>query len=122
MKIYAVPAEVPFAETDYSSFNIERGRAREDAHMEALKAHLIKLGYRGPNTGKVLSMHVGDGAARYMLADGPKSFLVHLPYGDAYHSPDAQFLPKAEVLKRIAAAEKVADLFAKGRKGLSGRW
>lgn len=111
MKVYKCP--IDFADPDYGSYDVAKERAREAAHREALKAWLIAKGWKGKHTGKTLRMPMADGYAEYMLADGAKSALIHLPYGDAWDSRDVAFLPKTEVLKRIAQDEKLAALFAK---------
>lgn len=113
MKVYSCPTEVPAPELDFTNFDFKAYGARIERHQADLKAHLIKLGYTGKNTGGVASFGVADGAAQYMLAEGSKSCLIHLPYGDAYHYRDVGFLPKAEILKRIKQAKSVAAIFAK---------
>lgn len=111
MKIYALPTEVPAPEPDYSNYDYEKEVAQEDAHLEALKKHFIAQGYRGKNTGEVISFPVADGCAQYMLVEGPKSFLIHLPYGDAWQFREAEYLPKKEILRRIESGKKLAKLF-----------
>lgn len=110
MKVYSSP--IPF-EYDYSDYNHKAYCEAEDKHQETLKAWLVENGYTGKNTGRILSEPVADGSAMYMLAEGKRSFLVHLPYGDAYQSRDVSFLPKAEVLRRIEAKERLNELFKK---------
>ncbi|MCO5157915.1 MAG: hypothetical protein M9945_14395 [Aquamicrobium sp.] len=103
-----------FAEPDYKNYDWKKEQAREKAHQAQLKDWLLRSGYAGQHTGKILSLPMGDGAARYMYADSPKkSFLVHLPYGDAWDSPLARDLPKAAVIKRLVDEEKVSSLFDK---------
>ena len=110
MKVCASP--IPF-EPDYSNYDFERVRAQEDEHRTALKARLVEMGYKGPHTGEILRVPFADGAAQYMFADAKRqSCLIHLPYGDAWNSPDVRFLPKTEVLRRIAAERKLAAFFA----------
>lgn len=113
MKVYGIPEEVPFAEPDYTNYNRDREEARENAHMEQLKEWMIANGYDGEHTGKTLGFGVADGYARYMLADkGRQSFLMHLPYADAYQYRDVEFLPRKEILARIEQDEKRAAFFA----------
>lgn len=115
MIVYSCPKECPAPEPDYSdNYDSKKEQEREDQHREKLKAHLNKMGYTGKHTGKIIRFGVADGHAEYMLADGPtaaKSFLVHLPYGDAWEYRDVRFIPKKEILKRISADEKLAKLF-----------
>ena len=113
MKVYACPKELPF-EPDYRNYDFKKVAAQEETHRKALAEWLRKQGYTGKHTGKVLSVPFADGRANYMLADGSKSCLIHLPYGDAWNSPDVQFLPKKEVLRRIAARESLNSLFGRG--------
>ena len=48
-----------------------------------------------------------DSHAEYMLGDVPrKSCLIHLPYWDGWDHPDASFIPKTEVIRRIKQKEK----------------
>lgn len=114
MKVYSCPAEVPWAETDYINYDPAKEASRELEHMIKLKEWLIQAGYTGKYTGEVLSEPRGDGYANYMMADGKKSCLIHLPYGDAWDCPNVEFLPKAEVIKRIerrkAFAASVSDI------------
>jgi len=109
MKVYSVPAEVPAPEIDWANFDYDK-LVRE--HKERLKTYLQKVGFTGRNTGKVISFHVADGYAYYMMAEGRKSFLIHLPYGDAYQYPDVQFLPKKEILRRIKQEEEMRKIFS----------
>lgn len=111
MKIYDCPDEVEFPKPDYANYDPDMERQRQDQHMAALKKWLTDNGYTGPYTGKILRMPHADGCAYYMMADGPTSCLVHLPYGDGWDSPNAQFLPKKEVIARIKRQEGLAKMF-----------
>jgi hypothetical protein len=113
MKIFTLPKDVPAPKPDYSNYNHEKEQAAEEKHMADLKAWLIKAGYTGKYTGEIYSEGVADGSALYMVADGPKSCLIHLPYGDAYQSRDVGFLPKKEIIRRIEADKKFNAWFAK---------
>lgn len=106
MKIFGLPHACPAPEYDYS-IGWEENEKREEKHKEELKRYLISNGYTGKNTGKVYSSQIADGYARYMIAEASNKFvLIHLPYGDAYSDPDVQYLPKAEILKRISFDDK----------------
>lgn len=114
MKIYDCPAEVPAPEVDYRNFDINKMQSDEEQHQKDLKAHLISLGYNKPLTGEILREPIADGQAQYMVMDGGRQWgLVHLPYGDAYHSPNVMYLPKAEVKRRIQAQKNLRALFTK---------
>ncbi len=113
MKIYSCPKEVPAPEPDYSNYDHTKELRAEEEHQTKLAAWLRSKGYTGKHTGAIYREGVADGYAVYMLADGPKSCLIHLPYGDAYQSQNAQFVPKAEIVKRIDAKKQFAALMAK---------
>lgn len=116
MKVCSPPASIKVPEPDYSgNFNWQDFDKLEEQFKVDCKNWLLANGYAGPNTGKTISFGVADGAAEYMYADGGRSsFLMHLPLGDAYQYRDVQFLPKAEILRRLVSEEKMAKLF--GRK------
>lgn len=87
---------------------------RENDHKEALKAELIRLGYKGKYTGEIYSEPVADGRAQYMFADaGAKSVLIHLPYGDAYQSLNVQHVPRKAIIERIESQKRIKALFNK---------
>lgn len=117
MQIYSLPEELE-ATLPELTMNWKEYAAAEKAHAETVKAWLIENGYTGTKTGHELWLPVADGRACYMFADargtgsGQKSFLVHLPYGDAWHSRDVEFLPQKEVLKRLVDPSKREEMFA----------
>jgi hypothetical protein len=113
MKVYACPAELPEPETDYKNYDRAKEAAKIEAHKAALKNWLKGSGYTGKRTGETVRFQVADGYAEYMLADGRKSALIHLPYYDGYSYPDVAYLPKKEILRRIEAEKNFAALFAK---------
>ncbi len=101
MKVYSCPTECPAPKIDFSNPNWEDMDELEQEHQEKLKAHLKSIGFTGKYTGEIVMFGVADGHAQYMMADGPKSFLIHLPYGDAWNYRDIKFIPKIEIIKRI---------------------
>lgn len=115
MKVYSIPDEVPFTEPDYLNYDVDAERKREEAHQEALRVWIRENGFDGPDSGKILSMPHADGYARYMLAEGQgrRDCLLHLPYADAYNSPDVEFLPKKEVIRRVRMEENRRSMFSK---------
>ncbi len=113
MKVYNVPKEVPAPTVDFKNWDMEKHIKDEDNHIRALTQWLRKNGYTGKNTGKVVRFQVADGYAQYMLAEGRKSVLIHLPYGDAWNYQDIGYLPKRAILDRIKQQEGLAKLFAK---------
>lgn len=113
MKIYTLPDEVPAPVVDYSNYNHKKAQKDEENHQAELKQYLIGLGYDKPLTGEILQEPMADGYALYMVMDGGRNWgLIHLPYGDAYDSPNVQFLPKAEVKRRIQARKNINKLFS----------
>jgi hypothetical protein len=116
MKVYACPDAVPAPEPNYTDFDWQKEQAREDAHKAALKQHLIDMGYTGKHTGGIVQFGVADGHAQYMLADGKgkygSSFLIHLPYGDAWQYRGIEHFPKKDIVAEIERGKKIAALFA----------
>lgn len=113
MKVYGHIEGLEYPEPDYTHYDSDKELARQEAHIAKMKAELLKMGYTGKHTGKIFCEPMGDGYAQYMLADGRQSFLVHLPFGDSYHSRNVEYLPKKEVIKRIEASEQLASIFSK---------
>lgn len=111
MKIYSVPDECPAPNPNYTNYDSAKEIAAEEKHMADLKAWLIKAGYTGKYTGEIYKEHVADGYALYMVMDGPKFGLIHLPYGDGYNSRNVQFLPKKEIIARVEADKRLRELF-----------
>lgn len=114
MKVYSLPSELEatIPQTDYQNFDYDKMIADEENHRESIEQWLHANGYNGKHTGGILRMPIADGAAEYMLADGNPSFLMHLPYGDAWDHPDVTFLPKKEVVKRIQGEAAMRKVFA----------
>lgn len=112
MKVYAAPTEIALPEPDYSNYNHEVQLKREEDYKQAIKDLLLSQGFTGKHTGDILYIPMGDGAAEYMFADGKKSFLIHLPIGDAWDSRDVQFLPKKEVIRRLVSRKNMTKLFS----------
>lgn len=117
MKVYSLPEELETT-LPILSLNWKEYAAAEKEHAASVKAWLIDNGFTGLKTGHELLIPIADGHACYMFADargtgsGQKSFLVHLPYGDAWHSRDVEFLPQSEVLKRLIDPAKREEMFA----------
>jgi len=111
MKVYALPDAVPLPKFDYMNYDHKKVAQQEADHTAALKAWLIAQGYRGKHTGRIYREGVADGYALYMVADGPKSCLIHLPYCDGYQSRNVQYIPKKDVIARIDAEEKFLKMF-----------
>ncbi len=112
MNVFSCPDAVPFAEPDYRSYDSDREEEREKQHLADLTAWLRANGWAGPRTGETLCLHIADGYARYMLADGEFPALVHLPYGDGYSSPYASAIRYDEVTELIDSQKKLEAYFA----------
>jgi hypothetical protein len=105
MKVYGAPESIskpswpqPFNHKQY------------DENCKAYRAEIVTwlqgLGYTGPLTGRIVAFGVADGSAQYLFADGGrKSFLVHLQEVDGYQYRDVEFLPKAEIIRRLQKRE-----------------
>lgn len=114
MNMYEMPSQIPAPVVDYSNFNLQKMQEDEAKHQEALKQYLIELGYNKPLTGEILKEPIADGYALYMVVDAGREWgLMHLPYGDAYHSQNVEFLPKTEVKRRIQAQKNMKKMFSK---------
>lgn len=113
MKVYAAPEGIQEPKWP-SPYSYEAMVAEEKRFEDECRKWLADNGYNGPNSGKIVRFGVADGYAAYMLAEGRRSFLMHMPFGDAYQYRDVEFLPKAEILKRIKQEEGLKAIF--GRK------
>lgn len=111
MKVCSLPEECPAPEPNYYDYDWKREEARQKEHSEQLKQWLLANGYSGKNTGEILMIGHADGYAQYMLAEGRTSCLIHLPYGDAWDSPLAHYMPKKDVLAQIARQKNIASIF-----------
>ena len=121
MKVYSTPDDLPFNAPSFDAgadVYFELSEQAEKTHRKALKEKMIEYGYIGKKTGHELHRLHGDSYAAYMFVDargsgmGVKSFLIHLPYGDAHHDPDVQYLPQYEVERRLIDPEKHMDMFS----------
>ena len=109
MKIYSATARPPKLN---HPFDFKAYEAAVDDYIKAVKAELIASGYTGVLTGEIYSTPRGDGMAQYMYADHPaprKSCLIWLEHEDAWHDPNVQFIPQAEIKKRILQRKRFAS-------------
>jgi hypothetical protein len=112
MKVFTLPKEVPAPVVDYANFDLKKLEEAEKAHSATLKDHLVGMGYNGPHTGKIVCIPHADSHAQYMIADAPKNFvLIHLPYCDAWDSPWARKLTKAEAIKNAEGRARINAMF-----------
>lgn len=111
MKVYACPEECPAPEPDYKNYDFAKEQKRQEEHSAKLKQWLIDAGYSGSHTGDIFAMPMGDGYAQYMIGDkGRSGILIHLPYGDAWDSPNAQYIPYKEVIRRSGLRKNWAKI------------
>lgn len=120
MKVFTVPNEVPVPTVDYRNFDLDKVQKDEEDHKEAVKKYFTDLGYTGKNTGRIYRESVADGQAVYMVVEAPrgtnakhKFFLIHLPYGDGYHSRTVGYMNKKGILDLIEADERLQAFFKK---------
>lgn len=113
MKVFTCPKEVSYERLGYRDFDLAKEQANIESHKANLKKYLIGRGFIGKNTGEVVSFSVADGSALYMIAEGPKTCLIHLPYWDAYQFPYVHRITKKEILDKIKSDKKIADMFKK---------
>lgn len=113
MQIFSVAKHVPYPKVDYAKFDGDKMIADEAAHMEAVRAYLVKIGYTGKHTGEVIRFPVADGQALYMIAEGvgKKFGLVHLAYGDGYQYMGVEHLPRAKILAMAEQEKAYKKLF-----------
>lgn len=106
MQVYSFPENIQKPKYDFENFDLATHQERERLASAELQEWLNQQGYTGANTGAIYSIPHADGAALYMVAEGPvgsrQFHLIHLPYGDAWHSPLAVAVTKKDVLAQIA--------------------
>ena len=117
MKVYSLPDVLPAPVISIDDIKNGEDDKKKAAHSERLKAYLKEIGYDGTHTGRIYHAPQADGRALYMFADSPsendcESVLVHLPYGDAWISPDVEFVPREEVIARMDANDNVMEHFS----------
>jgi hypothetical protein len=95
---------------DYAHYEPAKEAMREQEHQAKLAAWLKANGYPGKYTGEIYRTPRADGSANYMMADGPKSCLIHLPYGDAWDDPNVQYIPKKAIIEYIEKSRKWAKI------------
>lgn len=111
MKVYGAPEGIKLT-PDYSNYNREAERQKEEAYKASIKAWLLSEGYTGPLTGEIASFPVADGYAQYMYADaGRKSCLIHLDIGDAWSYQYIERLTKADIVQSINRNKNLKKLF-----------
>lgn len=122
MKVFSLPKGLEAPEPDYKNYDHEKEAAAEKAHQDKVKDWLLKNGYPGPNTGKLYREPVADGHAVYMFADGKPAALIHLPYGDGWHSRTVSGMSKKAVLDLIKSNEAMDGFWDRAQKAREGFW
>jgi hypothetical protein len=117
MDIFSCPDEVPAPTPDYRNYDNRTEMAKEEAHKVALKTWLAARGFTGKHTGGIAQFQVADGYAQYMLADAPrgsglKTFLIHLPYGDAWQYQGVEHFPKKAIVEEIERRDRLNAMFS----------
>lgn len=117
MKVYSSPVEYVMPSVRGDGDIRDRFQKSEDAHAVALKVWMTEKGFTGQHSGKVYSTPRADGYANYMVAHagrgtGLKTCLIHLPWGDAWHAPNIEYIPLKGILEQIKSREKIAEMFA----------
>jgi hypothetical protein len=113
MKVFQCPDECPEPTVDYRNFDLKKVQADEEAHKVALAEHLKKIGYTGKLTGEIVQYPVADGYALYMFAEGKKTVLIHLGYGDGYHYHGIEHFPKKAVVAELERRKALSKIFEK---------
>jgi hypothetical protein len=109
MKVYCLPEQFSKTVPQHSlSMSWNELIVLENKHKDSIISFFKKKGYTGSKTGYEYNSAVADGHSRYLIIDGGrgkglKSFLLHLPYGDAWYCRDVEHLPKNVVFKRATA-------------------
>lgn len=84
----------------------------ENDYRSETHRKLISEGYTGPRTGGLIRIPHADSHAEYLFADtGRSGVLVLLEIGDAWNSPLAAKLTRAEVIKLIDRENKLRKIF-----------
>lgn len=112
MKVYSIPEELAATVPNFMDLDWKAYDDAIAAHQESVAKWMRENGFPGKNTGRIYRTPRADGYANYMVAEGRSTCLIHLPYGDAWHDPDVEFLPKKEILARIDRLERVKSIFA----------
>lgn len=111
MKVYYGVDGIKWVGPDYSNYNREDERKREDEYVGLVTASMQEQGYTAEGEA---AFPVADGNARYlMFSKGRSSLLIHLPFGDAYDYPYIERLTKADVLQSINRMKGLKALFGR---------
>lgn len=113
MKVFGAPEGITLT-PDYSNYNREAEREKEEKYKADIKDWLLKNGFSGPLTGEIASFGVADGYAQYMFGDaGRSSILIHLNIGDGYSFPYIERLAKSDIVAAIERGKNMRAIFGK---------
>ena len=97
-KIFSTPDEVQVPE--FSFENIKDWQKDEEKFLNELRDWCHKH-FKGKYVGKEVSFPHADGYARYMVASEKPFQLMHLPLGDAWHSPIVEHMTVKAIKEKI---------------------
>ena len=96
--VYSAPEEIKLPDWK----DMTNWQANDEKYIAELKAHLNKMGYNEPETGKIVRFEVADGYAQYMVAQlKGKCILIHLKLGDAWHYQHIERLLKKDLVANL---------------------
>ena len=108
-KVFRAPEEIKDT-TDFRSNNWREALQKYD---DDLQEYCLKHG-EGKYRGKIISTHVCDGSARYMVFGTKGGIkLIHIPTMDGYRAEPAweRGITLAEIKARLNHDERMAELF-----------
>ena len=113
--VYALPPEIKAPEPDYK--DMDNHDRREEAFCAELKAWCLANG-SGKLCGEIISSHIADGQAQYMVISERPLDLFHLPLGDAYSMGAVweRGLRIADVRQMVERRKGLAELFGGTKK------
>jgi len=111
-EIYNAPEEVKQPTIDWSNYDHEKYQAACDKYLQALKAKLQEMGFRGKNVGEVVKFPIADGYAMYMVISMRPLRLMHIPLGDSYHYPNVDLMTAQRIQEVIDAQKALEEMIA----------
>lgn len=120
MKWYGLPEGIDAPDFEESMvngrFDMDANNQVNEKFIQKVKDWLIGNGYTGPLSGEIVRYGQGDGYAEYMVGQGGgKTFLIHLPIGDAWQIPEAHMrgLRVADIREQVASQKRMDALFGR---------
>jgi len=112
-QIFNAPSEVKQPEMDFTNFDHKKYTADCNQYYADLKTYLKSQGYNGKNMGETIRFPHADSYAEYMVASMRPLMLIHIPLGDAWHSPDVDLMTAKRVQQKIDGQKRLNELFSK---------